>query len=74
MVLPDVNLGGNVILSIFINKMTSKELKKQLLKETNIKKAFINSSKDKNYILSRKLKELRIKNGLTVGEFKKLIS
>lgn len=54
--------------------MNSKEFKKELFKDKKIKKAFIDLRKDKYYILSRKLKELRIKNELTISEFKKLIS
>lgn len=54
--------------------MDSKKFKKELLKDNKLRDAFDTLNKDKNYILSRKLKELRIKNGLTITQFRKLIS
>lgn len=53
--------------------MNHKEFKKELCEDDKIKKAFEDASNNPLYILERKLKELRIKNGLTVSEFKKLI-
>ena len=53
--------------------MNSKNFKKLLMKSPRIKKAFDDAEKDKTYQLTRRIKELRIKNGLTKEEFINLV-